>query len=122
MKNHLRRPSTYAPTISTIQRREYVVKGTAEGKERSYTELVLSQDKISSKVLTETVGADKGKLMPTDIGKIVNDFLVENFSDILDYSFTANVEKEFDDIAEGKGNWTEMIKEFYVCVVCKLRA
>ena len=107
------RPSTYAPTISTIQRREYVVKGTAEGKERSYTELVLSQDKISSKVLTETVGADKGKLMPTDIGKIVNDFLVENFSDILDYSFTANVEKEFDDIAEGKGNWTEMIKEFY---------
>ena len=107
------RPSTYAPTISTIQRREYVVKGTAEGKERSYTELVLSQDKISSEVLTETVGADKGKLMPTDIGKIVNDFLVENFSDILDYSFTANVEKEFDDIAEGKGNWTEMIKEFY---------
>ncbi len=107
------RPSTYAPTISTIQRREYVVKGTAEGKERSYTELVLSQDKISSKVLTENVGADKGKLMPTDIGKIVNDFLVENFSEVLDYSFTANVEKEFDDIAEGKGNWTEMIKEFY---------
>ncbi len=107
------RPSTYAPTISTIQKREYVVKGTAEGKERSYTELVLSRDKISSKVLKETVGADKGKLMPTDIGKIVNDFLVENFSDILDYSFTANVEKEFDDIAEGKGNWTEMIKKFY---------
>jgi DNA topoisomerase-1 len=75
--------------------------------------LVLSQDKISSKVLKETVGADKGKLMPTDIGKIVNDFLVENFSDILDYGFTANVEKEFDDIAEGKGNWTEMIKKFY---------
>lgn len=107
------RPSTYAPTISTIQRREYVVKGTADGKERSYTELVLLHDKISSKVLTETVGADKGKLMPTDIGKIVNDFLVENFSDILDYSFTANVEKQFDDIAEGKGNWTEMIKGFY---------
>jgi DNA topoisomerase-1 len=107
------RPSTYAPTISTIQRREYVVKGTAEGKERSYTELELSGDKISSQVLKETVGADKGKLMPTDIGKIVNDFLVENFSDILDYSFTANVEKEFDEIAEGKGNWTEMIKGFY---------
>ena len=107
------RPSTYAPTISTIQRREYVVKGTAEGKERSYTELVLANDEISSKVLKETVGADKGKLMPTDIGKIVNDFLVENFSEILDYSFTANVEKEFDDIAEGKGNWTEMIREFY---------
>lgn len=107
------RPSTYAPTISTIQRREYVVKGTAEGKERSYTELVLSQDEISSMILKENVGADKGKLMPTDIGKIVNDFLVENFSEILDYSFTANVEKEFDDIADGKGNWTEMIKEFY---------
>ena len=107
------RPSTYAPTISTIQRREYIVKGTAEGKEREYTELVLAGDNISSQVLTETVGSDKGKLMPTDIGKIVNDFLVENFSEILDYSFTANVEKEFDDIAEGKGNWTEMIKGFY---------
>ena len=107
------RPSTYAPTISTIQKREYVVKGTAEGRERDYTEIVLSGDRIESQVLTEMVGADKGKLMPTDIGKIVNDFLVENFSDILDYGFTANVEKEFDDIAEGKGNWTEMIREFY---------
>ena len=107
------RPSTYAPTISTIQKREYVVKGTAEGRERDYTEIVLSGDRIDSQVLTEMVGADKGKLMPTDIGKIVNDFLVENFSDILDYGFTANVEKEFDDIAEGKGNWTEMIREFY---------
>jgi DNA topoisomerase-1 len=107
------RPSTYAPTISTIQKREYVVKGTAEGKQREYTELLLSGDQISSQILTEMVGADKGKLMPTDIGKIVNDFLVENFSDILDYSFTANVEKEFDDIADGKGNWTEMIRDFY---------
>ena len=107
------RPSTYAPTISTIQKREYVIKGTAEGTPREYTELLLAGDRISSQVLTETVGADKGKLMPTDIGKIVNDFLVENFSDILDYGFTANVEKEFDNIADGKGNWTEMIKEFY---------
>ncbi len=107
------RPSTYAPTISTIQRREYVEKGTIEGVERAYTELVLENQSIKEKSLTEKVGSDKGKLIPTDIGKIVNDFLVENFSAILDYGFTANVEKEFDDIAEGKENWTEMIKEFY---------
>ncbi len=107
------RPSTYAPTISTIQRREYVVKGMVEGTERDYTQLTLANDKIVDKILTEKVGADKGKLVPTDIGKIVNDFLVENFSSVLDFSFTANVEKEFDDIAEGKENWTEMIKDFY---------
>ena len=107
------RPSTYAPTISTIQKRDYVVKGVAEGVERNYTELTLASGKVNTKMLTEKVGADKGKLMPTDIGKIVNDFLVENFSDILNFSFTANVEKEFDDIADGKGNWTEMIKDFY---------
>lgn len=107
------RPSTYAPTISTIQKRQYVEKGTIEGKDRSYTELTLSDDQVVSKSLTEKVGADKGKMVPTDIGKIVNDFLVENFASIMEFSFTANVEKEFDDIAEGKENWTEMIKEFY---------
>ncbi|MCK5638724.1 MAG: type I DNA topoisomerase [Flavobacteriaceae bacterium] len=107
------RPSTYAPTISTIQRREYVGKGAVEGKDRDYTQITLAHNKVDAKVLTEKVGSDKGKLIPTDIGKIVNEFLVANFSNILDYSFTANVEKEFDEIAEGKENWTEMIKEFY---------
>ena len=107
------RPSTYAPTISTIQKRQYVEKGAIEGKDRTYTELTLSDDQVVSKTLTEKVGADKGKMVPTDIGKIVNDFLVENFASIMEFSFTANVEKEFDDIAEGKENWTEMIKEFY---------
>jgi DNA topoisomerase-1 len=107
------RPSTYAPTISTIQRREYVEKGTIEGKDRTYNELTLAGDRIASKTLTEKVGADKGKLVPTDIGKIVNDFLVENFASIMELSFTADVENQFDDIAYGKENWTEMIKEFY---------
>ncbi len=107
------RPSTYAPTISTIQRREYVEKGAIEGKDRDYTQLKLKDNKVISQKLVEKVGTDKGKLVPTDIGKIVNDFLVENFSNILDFGFTANVEKEFDDIADGKGNWTEMIKTFY---------
>ena len=107
------RPSTYAPTISTIQRREYVVKGAVEGKERPYIQLSLIDNQVSEQQLTEKVGADKGKLVPTDIGKIVNDFLVENFASIMDLGFTANVEREFDEIAEGKGNWTEMIKEFY---------
>ncbi|MGI9530393.1 type I DNA topoisomerase [Lutimonas sp.] len=107
------RPSTYAPTISTIQRREYVVKGTIEGKDRSYTELTLANDQIETKTLTEKVGADKGKMVPTDIGRIVNDFLVDHFSGIMDLSFTANVENQFDEIAEGKEDWTAMIKEFY---------
>jgi DNA topoisomerase-1 len=107
------RPSTYAPTISTIQRREYVNKEMIEGKDRDYTQVTLIENNVTTKILSEKVGADKGKLTPTDIGKIVNDFLVANFSNILDFNFTANVEREFDDIADGKENWTEMIKEFY---------
>ncbi|TCI91399.1 type I DNA topoisomerase [Tenacibaculum sp. M341] len=107
------RPSTYAPTISTVQRRGYVEKGTAEGVERNYVQILLKQNEISEKVLIEKVGADKGKLMPTDIGNIVNDFLVENFKGILDYGFTAKVESDFDEIAEGKENWISMIKDFY---------
>ncbi len=107
------RPSTYAPTISTVQRRGYVEKGTAEGEERKYLQIVLKKEKITEKKLTERVGADKGKLMPTDIGNVVNDFLVANFSGILDYGFTAKVESDFDDIADGKENWTSVIKDFY---------
>lgn len=107
------RPSTYAPTISTIQRRQYIEKGTVEGKERNYTQLSLANQTVSEQLLTERVGSDKGKLVPTDIGNIVNDFLVANFDTILDYGFTAKVENEFDDIAEGKEDWTAMIKDFY---------
>jgi DNA topoisomerase-1 len=107
------RPSTYAPTISTIISRNYVEKGTVEGTERSYTQLVLEDTSIIDKTLTETVGSDKGKLVPTDIGMIVNDFLVDHFGNILDYNFTAKVEEDFDDIAEGKEEWTQMMKDFY---------
>ena len=107
------RPSTYAPTISTVQRRGYVEKGTVEGVERGYVQLTLKDNAISSKDLTEKVGSDKGKLVPTDIGNIVNDFLVANFANILDYGFTAKVESEFDNIAEGKEDWIKLIKGFY---------
>jgi DNA topoisomerase I len=107
------RPSTYAPTISTIQKRGYVVKEQREGKERKIKEIVLRKDKIESKVNTEITGAEKGKLYPTDIAMIVNDYLVQHFPNITDYSFTANVEKEFDDIAAGKKKWDSMIGNFY---------
>ncbi len=107
------RPSTYAPTISTIQQREYVQKGDKKGEERSYSVDTLKGIKINSKNKKEMAGADKGKLIPTDIGIVVNDFLMENFQEIMDYNFTANVEKDFDRIAEGKSAWTKEIKKFY---------
>lgn len=107
------RPSTYAPTISTIINRNYVEKGNMEGQERSYTQLSLSSGKIAEKLLTENTGSDKGKLVPTDIGTIVTDFLVKNFGTILDYNFTAKVEQDFDEIAEGNVNWSTMMRDFY---------
>ena len=107
------RPSTYAPTISTVQRRGYVEKGQVEGVERNYEQFVLKEGSVVCKTLVEKVGSDKGKLIPTDIGNIVNDFLVANFSNILDFGFTAKVETDFDSISEGAENWTAIIKEFY---------
>ena len=107
------RPSTYAPTIQTIQNREYVVKGDKEGVERAYTVVSLSKGKIEEAEKTETVGADRNKLMPTDIGTVVNDFLMEYFPDVLDYNFTASVEKEFDSVAEVELVWTKAIDKFY---------
>ncbi|NDW10742.1 type I DNA topoisomerase [Dysgonomonas sp. 520] len=107
------RPSTYAPTISTIQNREYVIKDSVEGTERTYNVLQLKDEKIKDSEKTEVFGADKNKLIPTDIGVVVNDFLTEYFPEIMNYNFTANVEKNFDDVAEGKENWTEMIDHFY---------
>ena len=107
------RPSTYAPTISTIINRNYVEKGTLEGQERKYTQLSLQSGKVEEKLLKENTGSDKGKLVPTDIGTIVTDFLVKNFQNILDYNFTAKVEQDFDEIAEGNVNWTQMMQEFY---------
>ncbi|MFB9110396.1 type I DNA topoisomerase [Flavobacterium gyeonganense] len=107
------RPSTYAPTISTIINRNYVEKGTLEGVERNYTQLTLQNSKVGEKVLKENTGSDKGKLVPTDIGTIVTDFLVKNFGNILDYNFTAKVEQDFDEIAEGNIDWATMMQEFY---------
>ena len=107
------RPSTYAPTISTIQNRKYVEKGAVEGEPRNYVQLVLENNNVSETQLTEKVGSDKGKLVPTDIGMIVTDFLVNHFESILDYNFTAKVEESFDDIADGKEDWTTMMKDFY---------
>ena len=107
------RPSTYAPTISTIQNRGYVEKGAIDGEKRNYIQLSLVNEIISENLLEEKVGSDKGKLVPTDTGMIVTDFLINHFENIMDYNFTANVEQNFDDIAEGKQEWTSMMKEFY---------
>lgn len=108
------RPSTYAPTISTIQKRGYVEKDSREGEMRDYVVITLNKSgKLSEEVRQERTGAEKAKLFPSDIGMVVNDFLVEHFSDVLEYSFTASVEKEFDEIAEGKKQWVDMIDRFY---------
>ena len=107
------RPSTYAPTISTIQNRGYVEVGEIEGKNRNYRVLQLKNDTITTEEKTEVYGADRRKLIPTDIGIVVNDFLVDYFSKVLDYDFTAHVEESFDKIAEGKQQWTKMIEQFY---------
>ncbi|WP_337668028.1 type I DNA topoisomerase [Prevotella sp.] len=107
------RPSTYAPTISTIQQRGYVQKGDKKGEDRAFTIDTLKGNTITNTTKTETAGSDKGKLQPTDIGLVVNDFLLQHFPEVLDYNFTANVEQEFDSIAEGKEQWTDMLKDFY---------
>lgn len=106
------RPSTYAPTISTIQQREYVVKGDKAGEERQYVTDTLSANRIVSKTRTEVAGKEKGKLLPTDIGTVVNDFLMDHFPEIMDYNFTAKVESQFDQIAEGHEEWTSMMRNF----------
>ncbi len=107
------RPSTYAPTISTIQQREYVVKGDKKGEERPYNVITLRGKVITDKKRVELTGSEKGKLLPTDTGMVVNDFLMENFPGIMDYNFTAKVEQDFDQIAEGKESWKKMMQEFY---------
>ena len=107
------RPSTYSPTITTIQNRDYIRKGESEGVKRDYILLTLAKGRISEKIQTENTGSDKGKLVPTDVGMVVNDFLTEEFPDILDYNFTAKVEEKFDDIAEGKLGWQNEIASFY---------
>ncbi|MDR3269029.1 MAG: type I DNA topoisomerase [Tannerella sp.] len=107
------RPSTYAPTIQTIQNREYVIRGDKPGEERAYTTVTLKGEAITSEEKKEMVGVDRNKLLPTDTGVVVNDFLMEYFPDVLDYHFTANVEKEFDAIAEGQLTWTKALDDFY---------
>ncbi len=107
------RPSTYAPTISTIQNRKYIQKGEFEGEERKYTQLHLSDNKVEDEQLSEKVGSNKGKLVPTDVGRVVNDFLVNHFKGILDYHFTAKLEEDFDKIAQGNKDWRKVMNEFY---------
>ena len=107
------RPSTYAPTISTVQKRGYVVKESREGKPREYSQWLLKEGNVTNDTLTENTGAENNKLFPTDIGMVVNDYLVDHFDKILDYNFTANVEQEFDEIADGKKEWSKMIDAFY---------
>ena len=107
------RPSTYAPTISTIQQRGYVEKGDKPGEERTYKVLTLSGGRLTTATRSETAGSEKGKLLPTDVGTVVNDFLLQYFPGIMDYSFTASVEKEFDEVAEGDKQWTTLIRQFY---------
>lgn len=107
------RPSTYAPTISTIQQREYVVKGDRPGEERNYEVFTLAKEKLKEEKRTELTGQEKGKLLPTDIGIVVNDFLMSYFPSVLDYNFTASVEKEFDEVAEGNKSWTKIMGDFY---------
>ncbi len=107
------RPSTYAPTISTVQKRNYVEKTDREGSPRNFTVLTLDNNKVSKQIKTENTGAEKAKLFPTDIGMVVNDFLIQYFPNIMDFHFTARVEEEFDEIAEGKMKWTDMLEEFY---------
>ena len=107
------RPSTYAPTISTVQNRGYVVKEEREGKQRAFRVLTLKGDKITKEEKVENTGAERGKLFPTDIGAVVNDFLVQYFNDIVDFNFTASVEKQFDEIAQGLKEWTDMLHSFY---------
>ena len=108
------RPSTYAPTISTIQNRKYIEKGNVDGNERQYTQYTFKNNEINSKILSEKVGSDKGKLVPTDVGMVVNDFLVKHFKGILDYNFTAKLEQDFDEVAEGNAKWTKVMKDFYI--------
>ncbi|MBY0541776.1 MAG: type I DNA topoisomerase [Sphingobacteriaceae bacterium] len=107
------RPSTYAPTISTVQNRGYVVKEDRDGRKREFTSMVLTNGSINKQIKTEITGAEKAKLFPTDIGEVVNDFLVEHFKGIVDFNFTAKVEKQFDEIAQGLQEWTKMLQAFY---------